>query len=130
MMTFKTAALSFALLMTASTSFALSEDINEQGVTREEALAKAAERFDRADTDNDGILSHEELKNQRDTRRQDFRERQGQRNKASSRKWSNHSSENFEVRIDKMFDAIDTNDDKLIDLEEFKDSIAKKREMK
>lgn len=130
MMTFKTAALSFALLMTASTSFALSEDINEKGVTREEALAKAAERFDRADTDNDGILSHEELKNQRDTRRQDFRECQGQRNKASSRKWSNHSSENFAVRIDKMFDAIDTNDDKLIDLEELKDSIAKKREMK
>lgn len=129
-MKFKTAAFSIALIMTASASFALSEDINEKGVTREEALVEAAERFDRADIDNDGILSHEELKNQRETRRHEFKERQGQRNKASSRKWRNHSSENFAVRIEKMFDAIDTNDDKLIDLEEFKNSVAKKREMK
>ncbi|MFX4299861.1 EF-hand domain-containing protein [Pseudosulfitobacter pseudonitzschiae] len=133
MMTLKTAVLSIALAMTASTSFALSEDINEKGVTREEALAKAGDRFDRFDADGDGILNHEELKNQREIRRQAFREHHGKRvysSKKASRNWGDHMSGNFKARIEKMFRRIDVNDDKVIDMNEFRHGFAKKHGMK
>jgi Ca2+-binding EF-hand superfamily protein len=72
MLNTKSAILAAVLALTSSVAYAegthsaKSEGDAKSGITREEAIANAAERFDRADLNADGTLDRDEMKAQRE----------------------------------------------------------------